>query len=75
MLVAELQARQCNIGLEPGIALAAGIAGILAFETRAARVLRDLFIIVGGRPGTEVLVDGKRVPYASELWLPLFWPL
>ena len=44
-----------------------------AFETRAARVLRDLFIIVGGRPGTEVLVDGKRVPYASELWLPLFW--
>jgi hypothetical protein len=20
-----------------------------------------------------VLVDGKRVPYAHELWLPLFW--
>jgi hypothetical protein len=44
-----------------------------AFETRGARVLRDLFHIVGGRPGTDVLVDGKRVPYASELWLPLFW--
>ena len=44
-----------------------------AFETRGARTLRDLFIIVGGRPGTDVRVDGKRVPYASELWLPLFW--
>jgi hypothetical protein len=44
-----------------------------AFETRGARILRDLFIIVGGRPGTDVRVDGKRVPYASELWLPLFW--
>ena len=44
-----------------------------AFETRGARVLRDLFNLVGGRPGTSVLVDGKRVPYASELWLPLLW--
>lgn len=44
-----------------------------AFETRGARALRDLFDLVGRRPGTEVLVDGKRVPYASELWLPLFW--
>ena len=44
-----------------------------AFETRGARALRDLFDIVGRRPGTEVMVDGKRVPYASELWLPLFW--
>ena len=44
-----------------------------AFETRGARALRDLFNLVGGRPGTTVLVDGKRVPYASELWLPLFW--
>ena len=44
-----------------------------AFETRDARVLRDLFQIVGGRPGTDVRVDGKRVPYARELWLPLFW--
>ena len=44
-----------------------------AFDTRGARVLRDLFHIVGRRAGTEVRVDGKRVPYASELWLPLFW--
>jgi hypothetical protein len=44
-----------------------------AFETRGARALRDLYEIVGRRPGTEVMVDGKRVPYASELWLPLFW--
>jgi hypothetical protein len=44
-----------------------------AFETHGARVLRDLYVIVGSRPGTEVKVDGKRVPYASELWLPLFW--
>jgi len=44
-----------------------------AFETRQATALRALFEVVGGRPGTEVLVDGKRVPYATELWLPLFW--
>ena len=44
-----------------------------AFETQGARALRDLYEIVGRRPGTEVLVDGKRMPYATELWLPLFW--
>ena len=44
-----------------------------AFETRQASDVRALFQIVGSRPGTEVLVDGKRVPYATELWLPLFW--
>ena len=44
-----------------------------AFDTADARVLRDLFHIVGRRAGTDVRVDGKRVPYASELWLPLFW--
>jgi len=44
-----------------------------SFETRDARVLRDLYEIVGRRPGTEVMVDGKRMPYAAELWLPLFW--
>jgi hypothetical protein len=44
-----------------------------AFETGQASVVRALFQIVGSRPGTEVLVDGKRVPYATELWLPLFW--
>ena len=44
-----------------------------AFETGAARTLHQLFQIVGSRPGTEVLVDGKKPPYASDLWLPLFW--
>ena len=44
-----------------------------AFETGQASAMRALFQMVGARPGTEVLVDGKRVPYATELWLPLFW--
>jgi len=44
-----------------------------AFEATEARSLRDLFELVRERPGTEVLVDGKKVPYAHELWLPLFW--
>ena len=44
-----------------------------AFETKGARTLHQLFQIVGSRAGTEVLVDGKKAPYASELWLPLFW--
>jgi hypothetical protein len=44
-----------------------------AFEAGEARSLRDLFDLVRGRPGTEVSVDGKKVPYAHELWLPLFW--
>jgi hypothetical protein len=44
-----------------------------AFEAASARVLRDLYHLVGQRPGTEVLLDGKKAPYAHELWLPLFW--
>jgi hypothetical protein len=43
------------------------------FETAGAGVLRELFRLVGERPGTEVTVDGRRLPYARELWLPLFW--
>ncbi len=38
-----------------------------------ARLLRDLFDLVGQRPGTEVTVDRRKPPYARELWLPLFW--
>ena len=45
------------------------------FGTASAPELRDLFALVGGAAGTEVLMDGKRVPYARELWLPLFWIL
>jgi hypothetical protein len=44
-----------------------------AFDSTAADTLRVLFEIVGPITGTEVLVDGKKVPYAHELWLPLFW--
>jgi hypothetical protein len=43
------------------------------FDAASARVLRDLFDLVGQRPGTEVLVDGKRLPYGHEIWLPLMW--
>ena len=35
--------------------------------------IRDLYELVGDVPGTEVLVDGKPVPFARELWLPLVW--
>jgi len=44
-----------------------------AFDAAGAGMLRDLFQLVGQRPGTDVLVDGKKAPYARELWLPLFW--
>ena len=43
------------------------------FETTQAGLMRELFQLVGQRPGTEVTVDGKKLPYARELWLPLFW--
>jgi hypothetical protein len=44
-----------------------------AFDWAAARTMRELYDIVGPITGTEVLVDGKKVPYARELWLPLYW--
>ena len=44
-----------------------------SFETSDAALLLELFNLVGERPETEVLVDGRQVPYARELWLPLFW--
>ena len=43
------------------------------FAVAEARLLRELFELVGQRPGTDVTVDRKRAPYARELWLPLFW--
>lgn len=52
---------------------AEGLVHQAAFEAADARALRDLFELVRGRPGTEVLVDGKRLPYGHEIWLPLFW--
>jgi hypothetical protein len=35
--------------------------------------LRELWTVVGGLDAAEVLVDDRPVPYARELWLPLFW--
>lgn len=43
------------------------------FESKDARILRDLYAIVGELQSTDVLVDGKKPPYGRELWLPLFW--
>lgn len=43
------------------------------FETSRANALRDLVNLVGSRPGTDILVAGKKAPYARELWLPLFF--
>ena len=42
-----------------------------AFTMLEASTLRDLFQLVAERPGTDVLVDGRAVPYAREIWLPL----
>lgn len=44
-----------------------------AFEAKEAKLLRELYEIVGPITGTEVTVDGRRIPYAREVWLPLFW--
>jgi hypothetical protein len=43
------------------------------FGSGEAAAAHELFALIGQRPGTEVLVDGRKVPYARELWLPLFW--
>jgi hypothetical protein len=43
------------------------------FYPEQASQLRDLFEIVGRFDATDILVDGRPVPYARELWLPLMW--
>lgn len=35
--------------------------------------LHQLFIRVSEYPSTDVLIKGKKVPFAREMWLPLFW--
>jgi hypothetical protein len=45
------------------------------FFPARAKDLRDLYEIVATVPGSEVLVDDRRVPYARELWLPLVYLL
>jgi hypothetical protein len=55
---------------EPG---GSGLRHTAGFAAAEADLLRELYEIVGPISGTEVLVDGRKVPYARELWLPLFW--
>ena len=43
------------------------------FGAEDARVMRELYDVVGPISTTEVLVDGRKVPYSRELWLPLYW--
>jgi hypothetical protein len=43
------------------------------FYSTDAIQIRDLFQIVDGPGACEVLVDGRPVPFARELWLPLVW--
>jgi hypothetical protein len=43
------------------------------FYPSEALQLRDLFELVGKFDACEVLIDDRPVPYARELWLPLFW--
>ena len=46
---------------------------VAAFDAGDARVFHELYQIVGPIHTTDVLLDGKQVPYVRELWLPLFW--
>ena len=41
------------------------------FRTEQASLLRDVASLVGARPGSEILIAGKKAPYGHELWLPL----
>ncbi len=41
------------------------------FQTEQASILRDVASLVGARPGSEILIAGKKAPYGHELWLPL----
>jgi hypothetical protein len=43
------------------------------FGVDEVQKLHELFSLVGDFPSCEILVRGKKVPYALELWLPFFW--
>src|SRR5262245_38585691 len=43
------------------------------FDAAQAEIFRDLYALVGHLPNTDVLVDNKRVPYAREIWMPLYF--
>lgn len=44
-----------------------------SFGVEEANQLHELFSLVGDFPSCDVLVKGKKIPYARELWLPFFW--
>ena len=41
------------------------------FQSEQAALRRDVASLVAARPGSEILVAGRKAPYAHELWLPL----
>jgi len=41
------------------------------FQAEQATLLHEVATLVGARPGSEILVAGKKAPYGHELWLPL----
>ncbi len=43
------------------------------YDVDRADALHRLFCLVGDHSSCELLVCDKKVPYARELWLPLFW--
>jgi hypothetical protein len=43
------------------------------YQPRDVARLRDLWAIVGRLHEADVLIDDRPVPYARQLWLPLFW--
>ena len=43
------------------------------FFPRDVVALRNLWAVVGRLDASEVLIDDRPVPYARQLWLPLFW--
>lgn len=45
------------------------------FTPEQVLALRDLWQLIGGFDTSEVLVDGRPLPFARELWLPLLWYL
>ncbi len=45
----------------------------LRFEKNQAKPMKEFFDIVQNVEEVEVLIEGKRIPYGRDLWLPLFW--
>lgn len=43
------------------------------FSRGEVRELKEFFEIAQNLKELEVLVEGKRIPYGRDLWLPLLW--